>query len=225
MKKIMLSDKFGLTQAVLDGRKTQTRRLILPQPDYDEHKGMIWKGYMYGIKGYNAPYDAYDNFISTLKKFNRLPYNIGEEVAVAQSYQTVMKYYHSLGNVSTRVVSEEEKTFWNAMRKIESTGNNSAMQGDNNKMFTKSSLMPHRIKITNVRIERLQDISEEDCLKEGLEWVRGLFYVNYNKETGSRMYLGDDYQNAFATLIDKVSGKGTWACNPWVFVYDFELIR
>ena len=92
-------------------------------------------------------------------------------------------------------------------------------------MFVRADLMPHRIRITKIRVECLQDISEEDALKEGLEWAHGLFYVNYNKETGSRMYLGNDYRNAFATLIDNVSGKGTWQSNPYVFVYDFELIK
>lgn len=99
------------------------------------------------------------------------------------------------------------------------------LAGWNNKMFVRADEMPHRIKITNIRAERLQNISDEDCLKEGLEYSYGGYYVNYSKETCSRTWLGDTPRKAFAALIDKVSGKGTWDSNPWVFVYEFERIQ
>lgn len=138
-------------------------------------------------------------------------WKIGEVIAVAQSYEDMA---NEGGDILANMLQDEtafKKEYCGA--------------GWRNAMFTKADLMPHRIKITNIRVERLQDISKEDALKEGLEWAHGLFYVNYNKETGSRMYLGNDYRNAFATLIDNVSGKGTWQSNPYVFVYDFELIK
>ena len=94
-------------------------------------------------------------------------------------------------------------------------------------MFVRADLMPHQIRITNVRIQRLQDISDEDCLKEGLEWdgVASQYYVNYKKDIGNKTFLGKTPQEAFAHLIDNVSGKGTWESNPYVWVYDFELIK
>ncbi len=97
--------------------------------------------------------------------------------------------------------------------------------GWNNKMFVRAEDMPHHIRITNIRIERLQDIKSEDCLKEGLwmagdvglegtiYWYHGL--ANFSFRTP---------QDAYASLIDRISGKGTWESNPYVFVYDFELI-
>ena len=39
------------------------------------------------------------------------------------------------------------------------------------------------------------------------------------------LHTRDCVVRAFATLIDKVSGKETWASNPWVFVYEFELAK
>lgn len=100
-------------------------------------------------------------------------------------------------------------------------------KGWDNKMFVRADLMPHHIHITDVRVERLQDISDEDCLKEGLEWdgIARKYYVGYNKETGGKTYLNSSPKEAFAHLIDKVSGKGTWERNPYVFVYDFELVK
>ena len=86
--------------------------------------------------------------------------------------------------------------------------------------------MPHHIKITDVRVERLQDISDEDCLREGI-----LFHPNdspdiyYFFDKVSSLWNGfNTARKAYATLIDKVGKKGTWASNPYVFVYDFELV-
>lgn len=89
-------------------------------------------------------------------------------------------------------------------------------------MFVKADLMPHSIRITNIRVERLQDISEDDCLKEGI-WREdnvGLEGVTYWSNSSFRTA-----KEAYASLIDRISGKGTWDSNPWVFVYDFELIK
>ena len=86
--------------------------------------------------------------------------------------------------------------------------------------------MPHHIRIINVKIERLQDISDVDCLAEGIEFDHKvqMFYVNYNRVTGSRVWLSDTPRKSFAVLIDKISGRGIWNSNPFVFVYKFELV-
>lgn len=202
MKKIPFNDHYGLTQAVLEGRKTQTRRVI-PENLFQECRsnGLLEAG------GFNSQWKekAIDLLIAHSK------YKIGEEVAVAQRYSEIKV-------IETMAIQQElNETF--LLEKFEQS------KGWSNKMFVNPKYMPHRIKITNVRVERLQDISEEDCLNEGLQWWHGIYYVNYNKETGSRMNLGNDYRKAFAALIDKTCGRGTWQSNPYVFVYDFELIK
>lgn len=92
-------------------------------------------------------------------------------------------------------------------------------------MFVRAEDMPHHIRITNIRIERLQDIKIEDCLKEGLRMagdvgLEGTIYW-YHGLANSWFRTPQD---AYASLIDRISGKGTWESNPYVFVYDFELI-
>lgn len=92
-------------------------------------------------------------------------------------------------------------------------------------MFVKAKLMPHHIKITNVRVERLQDISDEDCLAEGIE--KGEFTNTWDTfffRNGQNYITAKTARIAYATLIDEVGKKGTWDANPWVFVYEFELI-
>ena len=93
-------------------------------------------------------------------------------------------------------------------------------------MFVKPKLMPHRIRITNIRVERLQDISDEDCMREGiLEDCPNVQY-SFPTEIGyCGQYPFNTPREAFAALIDKISGKGTWEMNPFVFVYEFERIR
>ena len=179
MKKIMFNDRYGLTQAVLCGRKTQTRRELK--------------------SGINV------NSYSDLLKLS--PYKVVEVVAVAQSYRD-----------AGVVVVGDEAYGQDMYAPIYA----SSTAGWSNKMFVKAELMPHHIKITNVRIEHLQDISDKDCIKEGLEFLNGNFYVNYNKITHARIWIGYTTQEAFAALIDKISGNGTWERNPLVWVYDFD---
>lgn len=202
MKKIMFNDKYGLTQAVLEGRKTQTRRII----PIAVGNATDWRAFLEG--DYCCVHSTDSDDWYNIQQYAR--YQIGEEVAVAQSY------FDCGYSASSRKMQILPGHFAQV---------SDGSAGWNNKMFTKAKYMPHRIKITNIRVERLQDISEEDCLNEGLEWTHGIFYVNYNKETGSRMNLGNDYRNAFSSLINKTCGKGTWENNPWVFVYDFELVK
>ncbi|MDC1864213.1 hypothetical protein [Bacteroides uniformis] len=215
MKKILFNDNLGLTQAVLDGRKTMTRRIckydrpdetydivfpVFEPSDYDNDGNIVsplnyafgWKNDKGDFTGWNIP-----------------KYKVGEVVAIAQSYLDL-----SLAEVS-QWKSNGNKTTINSLA------------GWTNKLFTKAELMPHHIRITNIKIEKLQGISDKDCLKEGI----------YKGQCGSAdthfmdayYYKGDIQpyctpREAFAALIDKVSGKGTWESNPYVFAYEFELI-
>ena len=177
MKKILFNDNFCLTQAVLSGQKTMTRRALKD----------------------NVPLG---NWEETAK---HLPYKVGEIVAIAQSYKDI---------------------YPNADFEMVGDGFMTESAGWTNKMFVKADLLPHHIKITDVKVERLQDISDDDILREGV-WQfydnKDLFFVSKN--------IGYAHEVAFPTareafwyLIDKISGKGTWESNPWVAAYSFELV-
>lgn len=203
----MFNDKYGLTKAVLEERKTMTRR-ILKAPRTMEGKDVYGFSVVTYRTGDVVEVMALDEDEAMIG--NILPkYKVGEVVAVAQSYSDIFvkadlsKRKGSLGDLITSA-------------------------GWDNKMFVQAEVMPKKIRITNVRVERLQDISDEDCLREGIEWCHGSrsYYINFDHKTGLRTWL---YRNtpreAFAALIDKVSGKGTWASNPYCFCYTFELIK
>lgn len=135
---------------------------------------------------------------------NKSKWHIGDVVAISQPYKDIL---------SSAYCDKYE------LDKLTHT------KGWSNAMFTKADLMPHHIRITDIKIERLQDISDEDCFKEGIfKWDAGQkdipFYSFHNADIPDY----NDPRDAFAELIDKVSGKGTWESNPYVFVYEFELI-
>lgn len=103
-----------------------------------------------------------------------------------------------------------------------------------NKLFMPASAARYFIKITDVRAERLQDISEIDCIREGIEKMHVLPLREYISQNypgfGEREYYsngdGEEYDNArlaYAALINAINGKGTWYSNPYVWVYDYEI--
>lgn len=203
MQKIMFNDRFLLTQAVLDGRKTQTRRLPSPKLT-DKCNGLIEE---FKITSMNIRTPFY---VPRVKYFllDRSPYKLGEIVAVAQSYY------------NAKVVGDTTVDY----PLIFDDGD----AGYTNKMFIKPSLMPHQIKITKVRVQRLQDITDEECLLEGIEKEeRTDGEYNYIFFDAKReLYIRERTpRDAYARLIDMLSGKGTWDSNPYVFVFDFELVK
>lgn len=206
MQKRMFRDKFGLTDLVLFGKKTQTRGIVC-QKLVDKYDELLEN---YEIASYNIGVAC---IIKSKEKFllEHSPYRIGEEVAVAQSYEKAKVEF---------VPFKEGCGKWGNPRKL---------AGWTNKMFVRAELMPHTIKITNIRVERLQDISDEDCLAEGIEkMIVGCEYYCYSFLSPNPNKIWEDFKSprqAYATLIDKVNGKGTWESNPYVWAYDFELVK
>lgn len=90
-------------------------------------------------------------------------------------------------------------------------------------MFCPEKYSRHKIKIISVQAKRLQDISNVDCLKEGIKNGLNGYYIDYLSEKWSEPSLSP--KDSFASLIDKINSKGTWNKNPWVWVYTFEKVE
>lgn len=185
----MFNDRYGLTDAVLERRKTVTRRVI--------PKSML----------VNIGYP-----IDIPKLIEKSYYKIGEILAVSERYCDIDE---------SRLKCKKDELYSLFKEK-----------GWKNKMFVKANLMPNHIMITNIRVERLQDISNEDCIKEGVELNKRQFDydgtysysvcgLKHWRSIGCYSYSSP--KEAFSVLIDKISGKGTWENNPYVFVYDFKI--
>lgn len=199
MKKIMFNDMYGLTKAVLEGKKTMTRRLL-------PLKTVL----KYGVNDRSVIHKQED-----LRRDST--YKPGEVVAVARNYRSL------LDGEFLSAAQEEE------VRKAVGSGH----KGCTNKMFVKPELMPNLIRITDIKVERLQSISDEDCLKECVQMsehkvMKGYYPSPSHVEAMHKVGWGRVYhtpQEAFAELIDRVSGEGVWDRNPWVYVYEFELLK
>ena len=210
MQKIGFCDKFSLTQAVLSGTKTMTRRLEKGlQRSIAEYEKMYHETF-----NFNTEYQSWSSTINKLVVgaphatiYVLTRYKLNEVVAVAQAYKDFLLFNHAVIENSKQTTAGTTK-------------------GWSNKFFVKPDFMPHQIQITGVRIERFQAISDDDCFKEGVltnqfgdYWFKGF--------PPQKVVASMTPREAFALLIDRpgVGRKGLWKSNPWVVVYTFKLIK
>lgn len=216
----MFNDRYGLTQAVLEGKKTMTRRVI---PDIKiewNRRGVV-----------TLPVGGFEHDVLFMDVRKILPdmgrsdypaptkyqprYERGEEVAVAQCYKDIdhrgIVAYEDASDIQpgmVRPIPAQESAGWT------------------NKMFVRADLMEETIRITDIQLQRLNNITDEDCLKEGVEkWIDCYIVSGIMENQGKNNVCFDTPREAFAALIDRISGKGTWQRNPWVYAYTFELLR
>ena len=221
MRKIMFNDRNDLTLKVLSGQKTQTRREAYDKPMQYEPRVGYEDGHLILLDGWC--------------RVAKSLYREGEEVAVAQRYADIPMEHFMDG------IDDPTKRYFQEQLVRQSAAYT-------NKMYAVASLMPHRIRIKSIKAERLQNISTEGCLKEGLDEDCGegihpyWWHIDPNRHEDWRKisdelarhgfdrhgkpctYFWETAQSAYKALIDRLD-KTMWERNPWVFVYDFELIK
>lgn len=194
MQKIIFNDQYGLTQAVLDGRKTQTRRIAYQEPFR---------------RNFNCGFcmEGKDKGKLTINDGNEIVakshYKIGEVLAVAQRYEDIPI------EPSIRTILCKHP-------------------GWNNKMFVTAKAMPHQIKIINIRVQHLQDISTDDCMKEGIicshiDGIDDAFSYDATNDSKRKKWWYDSPNVAYWMLCNKL--HLIWNFDTLVFVYDFELVK
>ena len=193
--------KEPLFLATIEGRKTQTRRVMKPQPSmYRQTVGKLL-----GMFNINP---------SALRGEMKPRYKVGEVVYLKEPYASSYN---------------EETDKWEPIYKY---GGPHYFDIDGGSVKWKSKLwMPETkaryfIRITDVRAERLQDISDEDCCREGIvlrpECEQSAIVFGLFLEGGHVSNLGSTPREAYGALIDAINGKGTWDSNPFVWVYEYE---
>jgi hypothetical protein len=225
MKGIFFSEP--LFHNVVDGTKTQIRRVVNPQPD----DSGLWNDDLFPrsldstLKGWNGTVE-----VTAESKEFKPRYRIGETVFLQEPYayapltKETKPFYPEL---SDYIYQYEKPGKWDKI--IEQYPNLAQYYEVSKTIKWKSQIyMPAKaaryfIEITGVRCERLQDISDEDCIKEGiLPLLQRNGGVIYN-------YGGSDNDNtpkrAYAALFELTHKKGLWKTNPFVWVYDFKLIK
>lgn len=202
----MFNDRYALTYAVIDEIKNNTRR--------------IEGGKQFQLAATAAEDFTYEEATGWIVMCcqgveifrHKCRYKVGEVVAVAQSYEQIganPQHYISRPDIDGYQIISKHK-------------------GWRNKMYVRAEMMPHQIRIIGIRCERLRDISDASCLKEGIrvEYEEDIIpkYYYFDAKQQKKVWF-DTSRDAFASLIDRTCGRGIWGCNPWVVAYEFELVK
>lgn len=186
-----------MVRALLDGSKTQTRRIVKPQPAQV-------------LPHATTPLIRLRATDETLSLWNdACPYGqLGDRLWVRETWANIaLSGYHPV-YVFRAEISKPE--IWEGVK------------------WKPSIHMPRAasritLEITDVRVERLQDISEPDAIAEGIEWGRHEPKIDME---GYRMYgaagITNDSRLSYRTLWDSINGPGSWNSNPWVWAITFK---
>ena len=179
-----------MVQAILDGRKTMTRRVVKPQP--------AWIGEP------NVPFKTPD---ADPKGIIKCPYQPGDRLWVRETWAGLPQF-HNLNSEIERYIYKADE--------------------DATPLKWKPSIhMPKEaariwLEVTSVRVERLQDITEEDAKAEGIAWERAR-KINRLENSGR---IIDSAKAMFMRLWDSINAKRGygWDINPWVWVIEFKKV-
>jgi len=203
-----------MVRAILDGRKSMTRRVIKPQPD-KEHDG---EPYWY-IGGWRALAVSGDKQRTTQRR-NPLQCPYGHPGDMLWVKEGLVRMDTGTGVYAPIAAYRVDETIVTVPhREIPGCAAISWMWGKN---YLPSIHMPRKasritLEITNVRVERLQEITEEDAIKEGIELKGWKIWRPPDEEIP---YTRRDH---FEALWDSINGKThPWLSDPWVWVIEFK---
>jgi hypothetical protein len=206
-----------MVRAILDGRKTQTRRVVSPKPvliNGGEAEPRSWPGDdLWTWEKHHHANGKYPGVSMSTAAFARVaaelcPYGQpGERLWIreAWSHLIVDNHVDYLYRADTHTGLEKR---------------------DGDQKWKPSIHMPRvacrlMLEITGVRVERLNDISEADAIAEGCCY-RGWNISDWKNPTGDS--IAPIAVNNYASLWQEINGAGSWAANPWVWVVEFRRI-
>jgi hypothetical protein len=194
-----------MVRAILEGWKTQTRRIVKPQPEWDG-KWFSWNGHAPGSK-YGA---CAGNGLHVLPAMaTNCKYGVpGDRLWVRETFAHQAAEYEWSASNSIPVVPAET---WYRADFADAESHNKTMP------WKPSIHMPRSasritLEVTGVRVERLQDISEADARAEGVD----------RHAPGEIADVA--YRAPFRSLWGDINGAGSWDANPWVWVVEFQRI-
>lgn len=229
MKPIIFNTE--MVKAILDGRKTRFAKFIgnrfritefLPFNEEEKHMG-----YRFSIldEKTNSKYDTASLDFFTAYGFSK--YKLDDILYVKETFQTCECSFCEICQVLDGIVFKADY-------------NNKGEHPDlyschEDETYWKPSIhMPKKyarifLKVTNVRVERLQDIYDKDCIKEGVRELGNCIPPNYDINA-KQYYINNSFyktkKDAFKGLWNSIAKDGyRWEDNPYVFVYEFERVK
>ncbi len=205
--------------AILTGRKTQTRRLVKPAPDWEMPEPMSSTT----VEGWQGPIDrsTWSDCADPEMDVRRCPYGgPGDGLWVKETWRPRAAQqdwdldvrYAADGAERTIKDGEFGERDW-SMPKAAATGNVSPL-------FMPRWASRLELLISDARVERLNACSEADAIAEGL--IRDPVldaWTAIDKPAWPRFH---DPVRAYAGLWNEINGAGSWQANPWVWVITFE---
>lgn len=189
-----------MVRALLDGRKTQTRRILGTTGRCNIFEPGVWSD-SYVLDPGNAEWRA-----------QHTPYAVGDRLWVKETWRT----HRSWDEAKPSEILACSRVWFEADRD----------NCDQHGKVRVSIFMPRwasrlTLIVTEVRVERLNDCSEADAIAEGLEWVvPGKWAVDRTLPI-----IGDGPVRVYSELWDSINGVGAWEANPWVVAVSFEVVR
>jgi hypothetical protein len=200
MKPILFSTP--MVQAILDGRKTMTRRVMNPQPTHFDVKKIVdWNDVIYPMP----------------------KYKVGDILWVRETTCYVM-----LDDAHDLLEGAKDRIQFVYKASVHSDWMEYAKEKFGYK-WKPSIFMPREaarifLRVTDIRVERLKDISEKDAIAEGIEIVNEKVPVKpYKDYLGQYNYYSNPI-NSFKSLWESINGEKSWEQNPYVWVIHFEKI-
>jgi hypothetical protein len=208
MKELPILFKGPMVRAIIEGRKTQTRRVVKPQPIL-LHGGSVveWRLKKDAIERF-----AVDMASAVMVPFSR--YKVGMRLWVRETWAEEYNMGRWTGVYLYRECDEaidiEHRTDWRPSIHMPRWASRLSLE------------------VTEVRCERLQDISEEDAIAEGVGHgfqMNGGWPDYEHIKSGVCELSQDTAQMSFATLWDSINRKKyPWDANPWVWVITFRKV-
>lgn len=225
-----------MVRALLDGRKTQTRRVIKPQPSYIESSGRWhWPIPKSKQHGCDAVVTASREWHEYLLAHQRPWHAVGDRLWARETWRA--HGWHG-DCVEIAYAAQRGLVGWSEQHEQIRYPN-----GDRNAFkyyapkgpdFWRPSLFMPRwasrltLTVTDVRIERLEDISEDDAIAEGVVDMGrrdGEPYAHCVIPDMPDILMEHDAVPVYAQLWEKINGEGAWQANPWVVAYTFTVHR
>ena len=219
-----------MVRALLAGTKTQTRRPVKPQ-SASVAPGLYADRYNHSERwAYWLP----DGRMDSPKTF-ACPYGApGDRLWVRETWQAWQRVSHEYDEWEPITRDARGGTQWAEW--FEQNGDPDAIEyratGESLGPWEPSIYMPRwasrlTLEVTDVRVERLQGISEEDARAEGVEASQEPFTYGW-RNYGQTEFVAEHIayfvtaREAFASLWESINGPGSWAANPWVWVIEFK---
>ena len=200
--------KEPIFNGVVEGQITQFREIINPQPGLMPKS---WSEFPLSIhQYYNDFEDKWYYSGENGTEFIKPRYKVGEVLYLKEPYMLA---------IAASPNRDDDNVFYkySIFGSFQKRGWIKAMPAKYARYF---------IEITTVRCERLHDISDEDCVSEGICPIWNLsrtFIIGCSNKSDVVIY--NSIKEAYAALINKINGKGTFDKNPYVWVYDFKLVN